>query len=157
MATVADTVLESTIILPISWHDLGPLYRLEQAIFPQDAYSYLDLAIVLVMPGMVNRKIVTSGGTLMGFILVADSWLPWSAAWIITIGVAELYQNQGLGRHLLRTIEPLVRASRLRLTVREGNTPARHLYDVMGYTICRVHPAYYRDGENGVVMEKPLR
>jgi ribosomal-protein-alanine N-acetyltransferase len=143
-------------IQPLRLADIQPVYQLEQEIFPQDAYPYLDLAFLLATPGMVNVKAVNPANEFMGFIAVADVWLPWRPAWIITLGVAKRFQNQGLGHTLLLESEKWLRARRIRLTVRRGNAPAIHLYQKVGYTTLTIHRGYYRDGEDGLVMEKIL-
>lgn len=141
-------------IVPLTWRDLRRVYRLEQEIFPKDAYPYLDLAFLLLTPGMVNLKAQSADGEFRGFIAVGDSWLPGRPAWIITIGVARAQQNRGIGRALLLAIEDRLRARRVRLTVRKSNAPAIHLYTALGYHMLMTHPRYYNDGEDGVVMEK---
>ncbi len=135
--------------------DIRAIYQLERAIFPKDAYSYPDLAALLLMPRMVNRKIVQpESGELLGFIAVADVWWRRNPAWVITLGVGQAHQNQGIGRRLLLAVEDELHAQRIRLTVRRANHPALHLYQRVGYTLLHVIPHYYRDGEDGLVMEK---
>lgn len=134
--------------------DLREIYQLERDIFPQDAYPYPDLALLLLLPYMVNLKAVDESGKLLGFIAFENAYFPWSTAWVVTLGVGRAYQNQGVGGALLAAIEPRRRANRIRLTVRRGNTPAIHLYKKHGYQHLKLQPRYYRDGEDGLVMEK---
>jgi ribosomal-protein-alanine N-acetyltransferase len=141
---------------PLTLWDIRPLYRLERLIFPLDAYPYLDLALLLMMPRMVNLKAVDEQGCLVGMIAVGDVWWPANPAWVLTLGVHPQYQSQGLGRHLMQTAEGQLRAKRLRLTVRRGNAAARHLYHSLGYVTLHEQSGYYGDGETGIVMEKRL-
>ena len=134
--------------------DLRAVYRLEQKIFPRDAYPYLDLVLLFVLPGITNHKLVGPDGTLAGFVSGTRPFFPPSRGWIITIGIAAAHQRQGLGRWLLAWIEQRIKTSTVRLTVREGNQPALHLYRQTGYTHIARKPGYYRDGEAGLVMEK---
>lgn len=149
----------SITLLPLRVTDIRTVYQLEQDIFPKDAYSYLDLAFLLSIPWMCNIKAQTEAGEFAGFIAVAGAFPPGSCtAWIITVGVAKRFQNQGIGRRLLQTVEPhLPRANRLNLTVRESNAPAIHLYETQGYQHLELKLRYYRDGENGLVMSKRLQ
>jgi ribosomal protein S18 acetylase RimI-like enzyme len=136
--------------------DVGAMHRLEREIFPKDYYPHLDLAILLLMPSSVNLKAVDSAGHLLGFIMFGDSWLRWRPAWVNTLGVGTVYQNQGIGGLLLQAVERSCRAQRINLTVRRSNAPAIHLYEKNGYQLVRTHYRYYRDGEDGLIMEKRL-
>ena len=42
----------------------------------------------------------------------------------------------------------------MRLTLRLSNTTARRVYDAAGYVEIGRLERYYRDGEDGIVMEK---
>jgi len=75
---------------------------------------------------------------------------------LITVGVNRHFQRQGIATRLLQAAERVLRARRLRLTVRAGNRAAINLYEKMGYTLVYSHQRYYRDGEDGLVMEKTI-
>jgi len=143
-------------IVPLGIRDINSVYHLEQDVFPLDAYPYLDLAIMLLTPGMRNLKAVNPANEFLGFIAVADVWMrpDLRPAWVITLGVGRNYQNQGIGGQLLREAESQIRARQIRLTVRRSNTAAIHLYDRSGYIHLQTHPAYYRNGEDGLIMQK---
>ena len=143
-------------VVPLTIRDIRHVYRLEQDIFPLDAYPYPDLALMLLTPGMRNFKAINAIHEILGFIAVADVWVrPESRpAWVFTLGVARAYQNQGIGRELLRVVESHLSANRIRLTVRCSNAPAIHLYDRTGYRTVQTYHAYYRDGEDGLIIEK---
>ena len=140
----------------LRWRDIHAVYQLEQNIFPKDAYPYVDLAFLYLMPQVSNRKAVDAQGALLGFIAVADAWFPSRPAWVITLGVHRFAQRQGIGGALLDVAGGVLRAKRLRLTVRAGNRPAINLYEKSGYRLVYSHRRYYRDGEDGLVMEKTI-
>jgi len=145
-------------LAPARLLDVRAIYHLEQEIFPKDAYPYLDLAFLLSIPWMSNHKAMTDSGYIAGFISAAGGLFDPRVAWIITIGVATAHQNQGLGRRLLSHAEQdMSRAHEMKLTVRASNAPAIHLYERMGYQMIERKPRYYRDGEDGFIMRKPLR
>jgi ribosomal protein S18 acetylase RimI-like enzyme len=136
-----------------SLRDIRTVHRLERVIFPRDAYPYFDLALLFLLPNIVNLKVVAPDGTLAG--LVSAARVPWrDRGWIITLGVAPSHQRRGLGRWLLDAAEQRLRKHTVRLTVRERNVPAITLYRRCGYAITERKWAYYRDGETGLVMEK---
>jgi ribosomal protein S18 acetylase RimI-like enzyme len=135
--------------------DLRAIYRLERVIFPRDAYPYLDLCLMFLWPGVINVKIVAPDGSLAGF-LSGTRALTQDRGWIITVGVAPSHQRRGLGAFLLATAERRLNRSYVRLTVRESNMPAIRLYTRTGYVTVERRIGYYRDGEAGLIMEKPV-
>jgi ribosomal protein S18 acetylase RimI-like enzyme len=56
---------------------------------------------------------------------------------------------------LLRRCEVELAAQELRLALRRTNEGALGLYLSEGYRQIEVWPAYYRDGEDGLIMGKP--
>jgi ribosomal protein S18 acetylase RimI-like enzyme len=136
--------------------DLRALYRLEHVIFPHDAYPYPDLLLLFLSPGVVNLKIAAPDGALAGFVS-GTRGMNLGRAWIITLGVAPAHQRRGLGAFLLDAMEQRLKRPFMRLTVRDGNQPAIRLYHHTGYSIVERRPAYYRDGETGLIMEKRVR
>ena len=76
-------------------------------------------------------------------------------SWIATVAVLPEYRRKGIGRALLHACEAQLRTPRLRLSVRMTNQSAITLYEQEGYRAMDVWKAYYNDGENAIVMEKP--
>lgn len=135
--------------------DLRAIHRLEQIIFPLDAYTYPDLAVLFLFPGMRNLKAVAPDGSLAGFVSAGPARVR-RRGWIITIGVAPDHRRRGIGRWLLHTAEQRLGRPEMRLTVRASNAPAITLYKRAGYTVIERKPGYYRNGETGLVMERKL-
>lgn len=135
--------------------DLRAVHRLEQAIFPRDAYPYFDLGLLFVLPRIRNLKVVAPDGSLAGFVSVGAALASPDTQWIITIGIDRAHQRRGLGEWLLGVAEQCFsRRPCTRLTVRESNLPAVRLYEKTGYIHVSRKPAYYLDGEAGLIMEK---
>ncbi len=134
--------------------DLRALHRLERVIFPRDAYPYFDLALLFVIPGVLNRKIVAPDGSLAGFVSASRALFDSNRGWIITLGVDPHHQRRGLGGCLLAVTEQRINRPFMRLTVRAGNQPAIRLYERTGYGVVERKIGYYRDGEAGLIMEK---
>lgn len=134
-------------------YDIRVVHRLEHVIFPRDAYSYLDLALLFLIPGIINLKVTAAGGSLAGFVSGGPA-VTRGRAWIITLGVAPQHQRRGLGGCLLAAVEVRLKRPCIRLTVRESNHPAIRLYQRAGYTVIERRAGYYRDGEAGLIMEK---
>ena len=149
-------------IQPATLCDIRAIYQLEREIFPKDAYPYVDLAMLLSMPGMTNYKATaseaaTSPNSLLGFVAMSGAGVGQRPAWIITLGVANHAQRRGIGEALMHAVESRSRAKCLQLTVRAGNQAARQLYEKLGYSFVNRHRGYYRDGEDGLIMQKRLQ
>ena len=78
---------------------------------------------------------------------------------ILNVAVAPSFRRRGLGEELMLALENYAKnkgAERLLLEVREGNIPARGLYEKQGFEAYGVRKNYYEDGENAVVMQKKI-
>lgn len=140
-------------VLQASVRDVHAIRRLEQIVFPLDAYTYLSLTTLLMWPGGANFKALDRQGNLVGFVAGSPNWGT-HVDWIVTLGVHPDHQRQGLGRSLLTICEDNLTQPTVRLTVRTGNRTAIQLYETAGYQRVYVEPRYYSDGEDGIVMEK---
>ena len=140
-------------IIPATIRDLNALRRLENICFEKDAWPLFDLIAVLTFPDVVRLKAV-EGNQMVGFI-AGDPRPSQGFSWIATIAVLPEYRRKGIGRSLLHSCETRLKTPRLRLSVRASNQVAIALYEQEGYRAMDVWKAYYNDGENAVVMEKP--
>ena len=78
---------------------------------------------------------------------------------ILNVAVSPPFRRRGLGEKLLLALEEYAKgkgAERLLLEVREGNIPARGLYEKQGFSAFGIRKNYYEDGENAVVMQKTI-
>jgi ribosomal-protein-alanine N-acetyltransferase len=79
---------------------------------------------------------------------------------IISLAVDARYRRRGIASKLLKsTTEIFSRytVKKLKLEVRSGNKAARKFYQNMGFVEKKVIDSYYDDGEDAVVMEKPMQ
>jgi ribosomal protein S18 acetylase RimI-like enzyme len=141
-------------IVPATWRDLNSLRQLEKVCFPQDAWPLLDLIGVLTLPNIVRLKAMI-GEQMAGFI-AGDIRTSEKLAWIATVGVLPEFRRQGIGAALMRACEERLPVPNVRLNVRTSNQAAIQLYQGMGYERAGLWPTYYQDGEDALVMEKPL-
>ena len=82
-------------------------------------------------------------GTLLGYIAVRRMV---EEAWVLNLAVGARHRRAGLGRRLLDAAQQVAREWRcgaLWLEVREGNAPARALYQRAGLTERGRRPGYY--------------
>ena len=140
-------------IIPATLRDLSALRRLEHICFEKDSWPLFDLIAVLSFPDVVRLKAVEDN-KMVGFI-AGDPRPSQGFSWIATIAVLPDYRRKGIGRALLNACEAQLRTPRLRLSVRATNQSAITLYEQEGYRTMDIWKAYYNDGENAIVMEKP--
>jgi ribosomal protein S18 acetylase RimI-like enzyme len=138
-------------IMPSGWRDLRAVLHIERECFGDDAWPSLDIFFVLVFPGIVRLKVVSSG-QIVGFASCEERD---GAGWITTIGILPAYRRRGLGRALLGACEEnLVKYPSVRLCVRRSNLGAQQLYLETGYVQVDIWRRYYNGGEDALVMEK---
>ncbi|PWE18330.1 ribosomal-protein-alanine acetyltransferase [Marinicauda salina] len=118
-------------------------------------WSETEMRDLLASPG-VSAVTVGAAGDPAGMALVravADE------AELLTICIRPGKRSGGLGRSLLAAAETLAReagAARLFLEVSAANAAALGLYAAAGYETTGRRPAYYADGSDAVLMDKPL-
>ena len=140
-------------IVSASIRDLNALRSLERICFEKDAWSLFDLIAVLTYADVIRLKAVEDGN-MIGFV-AGDPRPSQGFSWIATIGVLPAYQRKGIGRALLHACEAKLKTAHLRLSVRASNHEAIAMYGKEGYRTIDIWKAYYDDGENAIVMEKP--
>ena len=78
---------------------------------------------------------------------------------LLKIAVLPAMRGKGYGNELLTALLNEAKnrgAEKMFLEVREGNLPARKLYEKTGFIQTRVRKKYYDDGENAVEMFKSM-
>lgn len=141
------------LIQAASWRDLRPIVQLEQICFGSDSWPWIEVLAALTFPGTRRLK-ASQGGSLVGFVI--GDRKP-RMGWIASIGVHPDYRQRGIGRQLLEACERALGTRRVRLSLRTSNTAALRLYQKIGYQQVDLWPGYYRDGEDGLVMERVVR
>jgi ribosomal protein S18 acetylase RimI-like enzyme len=134
--------------------DLGVLRHIEKECFGQDAWPWLDLVLVLTLPGVVRLK-ASINGQLVGFVS-GERRTHEKCGWITTLCVSSAYRKRGIARALLSRCEDELNMNTVRLSVRRSNHDALRLYNLAGYHSYTVWPKYYNGGEDALVLEKKL-
>jgi ribosomal-protein-alanine N-acetyltransferase len=142
-------------IVQASWRDLKSLVALEKICFGRDAWPWMDILAALTFPEMVHL-IATASGQIVGFV-AGDRRGREGLAWISTLSVHPDFRRLGIGRELLQRAEEELGMDRIRLTLRASNRAAFDLYRQLNYQIVDIWRNYYRDKEDGLVMEKVRR
>lgn len=156
------------------WRDLTTMARLEEQIFPADAWSqstmWAELACRPRRAYLVAEEHHGGGGDeggadadsgLLGY---AGLDLAGDVADVMTVAVDPRARGRGLGATLLDGLHARARdagARSVMLEVRADNTSALGLYRTRGYEVVRARVGYYRDPAGGpaqdaLIMRKEL-
>jgi [ribosomal protein S18]-alanine N-acetyltransferase len=109
-----------------------------------EAWQSDDLPAVLAMPGTAARLALTKDGAALGFTLWRQTL---DEAELLLIAVRPDVRRLGLGRVLMSDLLASARHTGVRemfLEVREGNSPALHLYRSEGFETVGRRSAYYK-------------
>lgn len=140
---------------PARWRDIRPITQLSQRSFGPDAWSYLDVLYLMMLPAHIAFQALVDG-QMVGFAAL-ERRKHHHMTWITTLVVAEGYRQHGIGSQLLKACEDASTSfPRIRLMVRIDNAPALALYRKFGYDELRQVPKYYAGGVDGLEMEKWL-
>jgi ribosomal-protein-alanine N-acetyltransferase len=142
-------------IIPANWRDLSALRRIEKECFPLDAWPLFDLIAVLTFSNVVRLKAVVKD-QIVGFV-AGERRHGENVGWIATIAVLPEFQHNGIATALMDDCERKLDVTRIRLSVREGNAAAIHLYEESGYRRIGRWSSYYQDGSDAIVYEKRSR
>jgi len=137
-----------------TWRDLFSLGALEKICFDDDAWPLLELLGVLAFPGIVRLRAIAEG-EMVGFI-AGDPRRSEKTGWILTLGVLPEWRRKGIAQDLLDTCEQQMKMPLVKLTVRRDNLSAIRLYEKLGYRQVDIWSRYYRNGEDGLVLEKHI-
>jgi ribosomal protein S18 acetylase RimI-like enzyme len=132
-------------------------WQVQHAAFgPDDAYDWFVLLNLLTTPRNINLRAAAGRYTLA--YLAGEFDTRGDRGWVVSVSVHPKWQGLGMGSALLAAAHTqfAARTGRVHLTVRQHNTRAIRIYERHGYRHVSTFTRYYRDGEDGLVMEKLL-
>lgn len=135
------------------WIDLPRVAELEELLFPTDS-PWTEEMFWGELARCHHYVVVREGDDVIGYagLAVVDV----DEAEVRTIGVHPDRQGRGLGRTLLADLLAAAGDVRVMLEVRTDNTPARTLYESVGFRTLGIRRNYYRpSGADAFVMERP--
>lgn len=144
-------------IRPASSTDATTLLDIETASFTQDRISPRAMAHHL-RSGRADVLLATLGYEPAGYALLLYRSTS-TLARLYSIATLPSARGKGVGRRLMTALERAAikrGCNRLRLEVREKNTPAIALYESLGYRRIGRYEDYYQDGASALRFEKQL-
>ena len=130
------------------------LYEIEKEAF-SDFWSEKGMREEVSL-SQAHYYIAEENGEILGY---AGFWLIIDEAEIMKIAVKKSERGKGIGNSLLIAMTEdaaMMGAKTILLEVREGNTPARLLYEKHGFFSYTIREKYYEGKENAVLYKKNL-
>jgi [ribosomal protein S18]-alanine N-acetyltransferase len=124
---------------------------LEGAIFGTDAWSSASLREELTHPAREAMVAVGDDGRVCGYVVVVGAG---ETADLRRIAVTPPWRRRGVASALLRACD-LSAYQRVLVEVRADNAPALAFYRRHGFAEVARRGAYYADGTDAVVMQRP--
>ncbi len=135
--------------------DIPQVHKLEQEIFPQDAWPLPIFLAEIQEPGR-TYLVLEQQGSIIGY---AGSMTLAETADIQTIAIHKQHRRYGYGTALLNRLEEeagQAGAERVLLEVRADNPGAQKLYLRQGYRKIHQRRGYYGGGVDAIIMQKNL-
>ena len=133
--------------------DLGPALQLDKEAFGVDSWTVLDYAGVFSIRD-VKKFTAVAEGKFAGF-AASEFDAERGAVCLLTLAVRPEYREMGIGTALLRHCEEAFPVRRYYLNVDVENRTAIRLYEKSGYSRTGIEQAYYLNGHDALIMEKP--
>ena len=129
---------------PCTTQDIPDIMQLEPVLFNQP-FTQEEYEFEIEINPLAHYYKFTNNDELIGY---AGIQCIQEDAHLMTIGIKESYQNQGLGKILLRQLIEIAKTQgckRMILEVATTNYPAYHLYTSLGFKKTRRRIGYYGD------------
>jgi len=110
----------------------------------------------ILADGRFNRLLVDAGGNMVAYLFCAWQYLDLH---VLKVATLPQFRRTGLARRLMGLAEDHgveTGGEALTLEVRQSNSGAIAMYEALEYERVGIHPSYYQDGEDAVVMTKRL-
>jgi ribosomal-protein-alanine N-acetyltransferase len=138
---------------------LDELYEIEKQSFAEEAFSKEQIGYLLTDYNCISLA-AKANGEIVGFIVAMfELECKQPVGHIMTIDVLPKFRRQGVGEHLMRETEALLKqkgANECRLEVRENNLAALGLYQKLGYKLVSRLENYYGKAHGLYLRKAPL-
>ncbi|HUK18830.1 MAG TPA: GNAT family N-acetyltransferase [Bryobacteraceae bacterium] len=146
-------------IRPFRADDMERIMEIERASFGRGAYDRKLFAELSHTCGDLFL-VAAAGGNICGYMITCmRGQKAGSGAELVSVAVDPASRGRGTASSLIKNTLRRLRlrkAVRFSLMVRATNEAARRLYERHGFRRVRKVARYYEDGEDGVLMSKPL-
>jgi len=135
-------------IRPVHSGDLPELLHVEAQAAPKSRFAAWELFLLCMR--YPENFLVAQGKRIVGYVVFTPK------GHLISLVVARRYRRRRIGTRLVEEVIRLSPGNPLRLEVRVGNHGARRFYESLGFGHVESMEAYYPDGEDGILLERPV-
>lgn len=136
--------------------DISALAALEEELFPSHPWTAKEFLYEINENPFAILLIDERDHQIVGYI---DLWIEYERAEIANIAVTKKRQSEGIGNHLLHIAINTAKeygCENVSLEVRSSNVRAKGLYEKNGFIVAALRKQYYEDGEDALLMVKPI-
>jgi ribosomal-protein-alanine N-acetyltransferase len=136
--------------------DVEAMYRLDVECFAP-AFRFSRRAVKGFAEAEEAVTVIAKSGAEMAGFAIAE--IAEGAGYVVTVDVGTTWRRRGLGRLLMQELEARARAAgaqAMMLHVYVENEGAVAMYEALGYMRRGMARAFYGEGRDGWVYEKPL-
>lgn len=136
--------------------DIHELVQIENTVFPDDPWKESNFLYEIESNPYAEIYLYIENDTVIGFL---DLWITFEQAQIANIGILPDFRRKHIGSNLLAfAVNKAISecCETMTLEVRISNTSAIALYEKFGFTNACVRKHYYENGENALLMVKPI-
>jgi len=143
-------LLEGCRVRIASNKDLEKIFEIEKKTFKEDAWSKEIILAELNNKEGQESFLVEKNNELVAYLMINVFQLEYH---IINFAVSKLYQNNGIGKMLLKFfLDKIPNKSFVFLEVKQINFKAINLYESVGFTKQYIRDNYYSDGASAVIL-----
>ena len=138
--------------------DLPALAALDAEVFGPESYSRIVFRQLHEICRGLFRVAVVNDGPIAGYSVGALA-TGTRDAWVLAVGVLPAFRQRGIARRLTLDLISQLAAlgtENVWLTVAPDNTPARRLYDSLGFSVAGFEPDYFGPGQAREIMRLTL-
>lgn len=142
-------------IRPSRLEDLLSIVEVEKSAFGQ-GYSFSNIRQYYDLFGDLLYVAETSHAKIVGYVLGGVTTRDNQVGWVLSIGLKQDYQEKGIGKQLMNTIQLQLHARSCRkilLTVPPAKDHTVRFYEKMGYTKQALWPDYFGANVPRYVMQ----
>lgn len=131
--------------------DVTEVHAIEVASFPSTSWKKESFLRELIVNNFAHYFVMEQDNEIIGY---CGLWMILDQSQITTIAVKNSFRGQGLGEYLLTYIKEYCIESThvLSLEVNVDNTPAKNLYEKLGFNYGGIRKNYYGPGKDAHVM-----
>ena len=127
--------------------ELAQIYEISKEQFNEESWNLSQFESSYNLPSSIFL-VIKESEKVVSFILAMDLI---DSINLLLIATKENYKRRGFSKQLINCLKQYNK--KIWLEVKEGNSPARKLYEGLGFKEIYTRKKYYSNGENAIIYE----